>query len=216
MPATAVSPSLIDAVKKGDMPTVRAYMAAGVEADSVDGVGRSALYHAASIGHIDIVKALLAHAADANLEDDVGETPFIAALAGGHFEVAQLLLDAGADANMPSGRQNQTPLHWAYNMDLKDEKISRVIWLLEHKANPHTANLAGRDVLQRAHDDERKWPFAGEILGHMEENIKSRDPAVIRARQMEQAKQELLDAIHGGIAEAIVVRPLRLQLKKQP
>ena len=214
MPATPASPSLIDAVRQGDVATVRAYMDAGVDPDSSDGMARSALYHAAFLGHTDIVKMLLARNADANFQDDEGETPFIAALSGGHFGVARLLLDAGADINMTSGEQGQTPLHWAFNMDLRDEKCGRVIWLIDQGADANRMNGNGRSVLERAHDYERKWPYAGEILGHMQERIKSRDPAVIHARQMEAAKEELCAAIHGGLRDNVAVRPLRLMPKK--
>lgn len=214
MPAEPASPSLIDAVQKGDVATVREYMKAGVDPDSSDSMMRSALYHAASIGHTDIVNMLLARNADANFQDDDGETPFIAALAGGHFGVAKLLLDAGADINMISGEMGQTPLHWAFNMDLKDQKTARVIWLIDQGADANRMNGNGRSVLERAHDYESRWPYAAEILGHMQERIKSRDPAVIRARQMEAAKDELCAAIHGGLSDSVPVRPLRLMPKK--
>ena len=209
-----VPPPLIDAVQDGDIAAVREYLAAGVDADSADSMSRSALYHAACAGNIEIAKLLIARNADANMCDDDGETPFITAVLNNHFDIAALLLEAGADINMTSGEQGQTPLHWAFNVDLSDEKVDRVLWLIDHGADAKRMNGSGRNVLERAHDYEWKWPFAGEILSHMEERIKSRDPAVIFARKMHQAKEELCSAIHGGLPADIAVRPLRLSPKR--
>ena len=166
MSVNPVSPSLIDAIQKGDVVTVREYLKAGVDADSADSMSRSALYHAACFGHADIVKMLLARNADANFEDDDGATPLIAALEGEHYGVAAALVEAGADINMVSGRQGQTVLHWAFNMDLKNEKTGRVLWLIDQGAETKRMNGSGRNVLERAHDSERQFPFAAEILGH--------------------------------------------------
>ncbi len=210
MPPKSETPSMIEAVQSGDAQRVIEYLHAGVDADASDAVGRSALWHAAAQGDAAIVEVLLQHNADVNLEDDVGETPLITALHGKHFGVAELIVKAGADINLVSGRQQQTPLHWALNMDLKDEKSSRVIWLLNHDADPKRENGSGRNVLQAAADRERKEPFAGEILGYMEETIKKRDPAFIHAQQLHAAKEEMCAAIHGGLKESISVKPLRL------
>jgi hypothetical protein len=197
-------------VQSGDAQRVIEYLRAGVDVDSADGMARSALWHAAAQGDTAIVEILLQHKADVHFEDDVGETPLITALHGKHFGVAELILKAGADVNMVSGRQGQTPLHWTFNMDLKDEKSARVIWLIQHDADPARVNGSGRTVLEQAAMSERKWPFAGEILGHMEEEIKKRSPAVIRAQQMHAAKEEMCAAIHGGLKDEISVKPLRL------
>lgn len=210
MPVNSVTRSLIDAVHQGDAATVADYMKAGVDPDSRDSVGRTPLYHAAFKGDAAIAKLLLDRHADANAEDDTGETPFICALGAGHFDIAEMLLEAGADINLVSGEQRQPVLHWAFNMDLREEKQSRVLWLLEKGADASRINGNGRTVMDRARGYEERSTYVANLLGAIEEFIRTHDPAYIRAREIEAAQEEMCAAIHGGLRQDLAVKPLRL------
>lgn len=205
-------PPIVDAARDGDEQAVRTYLADGADADSADVVERTALFHAACAGHEGIVKLLLERNADANMEDDDGETPFIAALEGKHFGIAALLLEASADINMISGRQQQTPLHWAFNMDLREETTERVLWLLEQGAEPTRKNVSQLTVLGLARERSGQFPFAGEMLEQMREFIRTHEPAYILAQQMKQASAEMCDALRDGLPGDVAMKPIRLKL----
>jgi uncharacterized protein len=213
MPA---SHPFVDAARDGDITAVHFHLAQRVDPDTADSMNRSALFHAACAGHEDIVKLLLERHADANMEDDDGETPFIAALEGSHFAIAALLLEDGADINMNSGRQEQTPLHWALNMDLREEKGSRVLWLLEKGAETTRKNLPRLTVLEAAHARAGESAFAQELLEQMREFIRTHDPAYIRAQEMKKLQAEMCAALRDGLLEDKAMKPLRLKLAPKP
>lgn len=198
---------IVDAARDGDIEALRLELAAHVDPDTADSMNRSALYHAAYAGHEDIVKLLLEKNADVNLEDDQGETPLIAALQGKHFSIASLLLEHGASINTVSGRQQQTPLHWAFNMDLGEEKTDRVLWLLEKGADATCKGGGDQDVIQRGRDYAGQWPFAGKIVAEMKEYIRTHEPAYIFEQQMKQASTEMCEALRDGLPEDVKVRP---------
>ncbi|TAL39519.1 MAG: ankyrin repeat domain-containing protein [Alphaproteobacteria bacterium] len=207
---------IIDAARDGDIEAVRAELAARVDPDTADSMNRSALYHAAYAGREDIVKLLIEKNADVNLEDDEGETPLIAALENKHFSIAALLLENGADINTVSGRQQQTPLHWAFNMDMDEKKTDRVIWLLEKGAEVTRKGGGGLDVMQRGREYAIQWPFAGEIVAAMKEYIRTHDPAYIFEQQMKQASADMCEALREGLPEAMAIKPIRLKLAPKP
>jgi uncharacterized protein len=213
MPA---SHPFVDAARDGDMAGVRFHLAQRVDPDMADSINRSALFHAAYAGHEDIVKLLLDRHADANMEDDQGETPFIAALEGCHFGIAALLLENGADINMISGRQQQTTLHWALNMDLREEKGGRVLWLLEKGAETIRRNLSRLTVLEAAQARAHESPFARDLLEQMREFIRTNDPAYIREQEMKKLQAEMCEALRDGLPEDTAMKPLRLKLAPKP
>jgi uncharacterized protein len=212
MTISPASHPFVDAARDGDIAAVRFHLSQRVDPDTADSMNRSALFHAAYAGHEDIVKLLLERHADANLEDDEGETPFLAALEGKHFAIAALLLENGADINTISGRQQQTPLHWAFNMDLREEKTDRILWLLEKGAGTTRTNLSGQNIMNVARQRAGQFPFAGEMLEQMQEYIRTHDPAFIRAQEMKQAQEEMCAALRDGLPEAVEMKPIRLKL----
>lgn len=103
--ATAAAPQaqggdeLIAAARAGEIETVRALLAAGIDADARDEYGATPLMVAASRGHREIAELLLEAGADPDAEDDFyGFRAIGWALFNGHDEIAELLLAAGADA----------------------------------------------------------------------------------------------------------------------
>ncbi|MEZ0226449.1 MAG: ankyrin repeat domain-containing protein [Alphaproteobacteria bacterium] len=207
MTISPASPPFVDAARDGDIAAVRFHLAQRVDPDTADSMNRSALFHAAFAGHEDIVKLLLERHADANMEDDQGQTPFLAALEGKHFTIAALMLENGADLNMVSGRQEQSTFHWAFHMDMNEETLSRIPWLLEKGADTTRRNATRSTVLELARAYEAKWPFAAEIRAYVQEFIRTHDPAYILAQQMKQASAEMCEALRDGLPENVTVRP---------
>jgi hypothetical protein len=212
---SADNPSLIELVQQGAVERVQEYLAAGVDADSADSVGRGALWHAAFQGNVPIMELLIAYQANVNLDDDTGQLPLTAALEARQYDAAALLLKHDADINMVAGRQGQTPLHWAFNMDLKDEKTERVLWLLEKGADHSRVSGNNQTVLELARQREIQFPFASDILGHMEEYIRTHDPAYLRAQELRRTKEQITVAVHAGITAPVSAVRFRFRFKQQ-
>lgn len=63
---------LIEAVKKGCVAIVHAFLAKGASADARDEKGGTALHWAVARGRLDVIELLLAHGADAGVQDAAG------------------------------------------------------------------------------------------------------------------------------------------------
>ncbi|HYA73620.1 MAG TPA: ankyrin repeat domain-containing protein [Roseiarcus sp.] len=82
---------LIEAIKKGHVAIVHAFLAKGASANARDDRGGSALHWAAGRGKLDVVELLLAAGADPGAEDGAGRTPLHVAECRGKSETADLL-----------------------------------------------------------------------------------------------------------------------------
>ena len=87
------------AVRRGSVDDVRRFLKEGVDVNSREGLGETALMAAACRGHADVVRLLLEAGAKVNADDDYYRTALSFAAEHGHPEVARLLLDAGANFN---------------------------------------------------------------------------------------------------------------------
>jgi len=96
---------LLSAADKGDVKSIQAAIAAGVDVNAADPAGYTALMKAASGGRLEAVRALLKAGAKVNARSKQGFTPLMASVASGNVTIARLLLDSGADvsAATPNG-----------------------------------------------------------------------------------------------------------------
>ncbi len=85
---------LIEAVKKGRVEIVRAFLEKGASANARDGRGGTALHWAAGGGKVDIVTTLLKAGADPAATDHNGMTPLQVAQRRRHEQIAGLLQEA--------------------------------------------------------------------------------------------------------------------------
>jgi ankyrin repeat protein len=93
-----------DAARDGDIETVREALEQGMEADTTDPAGRTALMFAAFNGHHETVKLLvdkIQRKSGAHVDqcDAQRRTALIYAATGPDVETVRMLLDAGADVN---------------------------------------------------------------------------------------------------------------------
>lgn len=83
--------NLIEAVKKGYAPIVRAFLAKGADVNGADGNGGTALIWAVAGGNGDIVALLIAAGADLDAADSGGVTAIKLAEERGRDEIAEIL-----------------------------------------------------------------------------------------------------------------------------
>lgn len=85
------APPLVLAVRLGWQRLVQALLALGVDANSGDGAGQTALHHAAQLGRTTLLRELLAAGADPDHRAANGQTPFGLALLAENAEAQQWL-----------------------------------------------------------------------------------------------------------------------------
>jgi ankyrin repeat protein len=88
------------ALKEGDVATVRAQLAAGVNPDARDRYGQTGLMIAAWRGHAGVVDALIEAGARLDVTAKYGLSALMLAVVGGHPEIARRLVHAGADRSI--------------------------------------------------------------------------------------------------------------------
>jgi Ankyrin repeats (3 copies) len=91
-----VDRDLIEAVKRGRVEIVHAFLAKGASANACDSKGGSALHWAASRGDENVVQLLLSHGADINATDASGRDALAVAEGRGKSAVVALLRGRGA------------------------------------------------------------------------------------------------------------------------
>ena len=98
--ARAADVQLIQAVKNGDAPAVRALLERGAGVDARQGDGATALHWAAHLNDLEAADLLIRAGADVDATNDLGVTPlWVATTAGGAAMVAKLL-EARADPDI--------------------------------------------------------------------------------------------------------------------
>ena len=95
--------NLIDAIANGDLPTVRARLAEGVDPNSLDSEGNPALLRAARSGNLAAVSLLLQAGADPTLPTQDGRSVLHRIAAEGRGQALQRMIDAGAPVDLAGG-----------------------------------------------------------------------------------------------------------------
>ena len=102
--------SFIEAIKRNDIITVKALIAAEADVNAKDKSGETPLHIAAVRGYQEITSLLIAEGADVNARDGRELTPLHAAAWSGHKETVSLLIAKGSEINA-IGENGITPLH---------------------------------------------------------------------------------------------------------
>ena len=97
------------AAQQGDLDTIKAVLAEGVDVNTSNAIGATALHVAASAGQTGACELLLARGANPNARILNGQTPLHWAAYSKQVDAAQQLLAAGADIDARD-RNNRTPL----------------------------------------------------------------------------------------------------------
>ena len=135
-----------DAAYQGDGPTVSQAIASGIDINSPDTNGRTALMLAAYDGRTEIVKLLLKHNPQVNRRDAMDRTALTYAASGENPETVAALLAAKAEVDVLDNEEGWTPLMFAS----AEGNMEVVKLLLAHGANCMLADKDGETPLQFA------------------------------------------------------------------
>ncbi|MCK9446290.1 ankyrin repeat domain-containing protein [bacterium] len=89
-----------DAAKENNIKTLKYYINIGVDIDSTDDGGNSALCIASCFGNLESAKLLIKNGADVNFRTMYTYTPLSYSCNNGHAEIVKLLIDNDVDVNV--------------------------------------------------------------------------------------------------------------------
>ena len=178
----AVTRDLLVAAGAGDSESLIHFMDAGLDINSTDGKGNTALINAASAGQLETVEKILGMGADPRHVNLNGRDALLTSSAKGYEDVARMLLSRGADASVKDKEGWSALSISAYNGH------SELVSLLSSRATPDELD----DALLVA-------SFSGDpgvinkLLG-LGANINARSP---------EGKTPLMISADGGKADAV-------------
>lgn len=132
----------------GDAEMLKAFLAAGADANASDGSGFTALHSAIGADCVECVDALLSHGADTEIMRNGVYSPLRVAVERGVKKIVEALLKAGAKINAQGGGPARTALHQA--VEFRDLELTTQ--LLEHGADPNLRDASGRTPLDSTAD----------------------------------------------------------------
>lgn len=85
------------AVQDGDHSEIKKLLKQGININSQDKQGRTALMSATYANDVETARVLIENGADVNIQDNIKNSPFLYAGAEGFLEILKFTIDAGAD-----------------------------------------------------------------------------------------------------------------------
>ena len=143
--AAGLDAPLIDAVRQGDAAAVRAALDEGLDVDTRQPDGATALHWAARLDRLDLAQLLLAAGADPTAANAFDVTPLSLAAVNGSAGMVATLLAAGADPNATMAGSETVLLTAA-----RTGRTDAVRTLLAHGADANAAQAAGQTALMWA------------------------------------------------------------------
>ncbi|MEB3310246.1 MAG: ankyrin repeat domain-containing protein [Snowella sp.] len=138
--------ALMTAAGEGQDEFVKTLIQAGLDIDTEDENGDTALHLACLEGHVSVVSALLALGANVNHRNHLGDTPLLIALLQDHPEIADQLLCAGANPHFAN--EEEMPVTLA----VKNQQHKIIHLLLKAGVDPDTRFPDSKTLLMKAAD----------------------------------------------------------------
>lgn len=143
--------SFLEAASGNKEEAIDLFIRAGVNLNTVNDKGRTALMLASEKGHAALVRKLfLLNTESANRTDKSGSTALMIAARAGQEKAVQALMESGANVNYtaPSAEGAATALQAALDVPEYKEANARIVSLLLQKgADPKVRNKSGRAAL---------------------------------------------------------------------
>lgn len=167
-PVLENQPEIITATQLKNIGTVNSLLEEGIEPDTQNAIGWTALMMATAENNIDIVKLMIDHGANLNIENVYGRTALHFACNYGFIDIAKLLVKHGAIINANNDHGSTPPLYAA----IKGGYVDLVKFLLEHGADCKFENIHGKDALKVA-QEHNQIEIAKIIRIHLRDNSPS-------------------------------------------
>ncbi len=172
------------AAAAGDLESIDLFMVNGLDIDTVDGAGNTALIKASSAGQIQAVEKILGLGADPRHANSVGRDALLTASAKGFEDISRMLMSRGA------------------NVDLRDSEGWSALSIAAYNGHSNIVSLLAGQVTSEALDDALLVAsFNGDarvittLLGQGA-NINARSP---------ESKTPLMISASGGKLQAVRV-----------
>jgi ankyrin repeat protein len=155
----SMSRALVEAAEKGDVDRLQQLLERGVDINSAQENGWTALMAAAAHGQTAAIELLLTRGADPNRTDSVGNTALHHAVCGNKDAILRALLDRGVDVNART-QTGYTALHLA----VQDRRVRAVRRLIAAGANVNaqTTDQWALTPLKQALTDDKIRPLLEE------------------------------------------------------
>ena len=142
-PPPQASEAFFEAAFAGDLAVVEEALENGVDVESANAQGNTALMLAAFNGHTDLARAILGHGAAVDQRDLTGRTALMYASSGPYPDTVRLLLENKADVNLTDSGEG-----WSAIMFAGGEGLTEVIAiLLAHGADSKLKDEDGDTAL---------------------------------------------------------------------
>lgn len=182
---------IADAAEKQDMTSVRTLLVRGVDANSTQPDGTTALHWAVRWDDIATAEVLIGEGANVNAVSRSGASPLSLACTNANATMVQALLDAGANANI-SGSSGETPLMRC----ARSGRADAVKTLLAHGAQVNAKDKdRGQTALMWAVEEKHSDVAHVLIEGDADINLRSNaglDALMLAARGGDATTAELL------------------------
>ncbi|MFA7136252.1 MAG: ankyrin repeat domain-containing protein [Bacteroidales bacterium] len=146
IPVLENQPKIITATQQQDINSIKSLLQEGIDPDTQNAIGWTALMQAAADNNIEIVKLMIDHGANLNIENVYGRTALHFACGYGYFDMVKLLVKHGAIINAENDHSLKPPLYAA----IEGGYLDLVKFLLENGANCKFKNMHGEDALKVA------------------------------------------------------------------
>jgi ankyrin repeat protein len=138
--------SIHEAALSGNLTRVSLLLENGLDADTADIDGRTALMYAAFNGHSSLIDLLIRHGASVNHCDINGHTALMMAASGPFPDAVRLLLYNQANPNITDKEEHFTALMYAAS----EGQLEAAKLLLEYKADPFLKDIDNDNALNFA------------------------------------------------------------------
>jgi ankyrin repeat protein len=152
MPDSSPKISIHEAALNGQSAEVARNLAEGVNVNTQDQDGRTALMFAAYNGHTEIMEKLIQKGASVNLYDSYGRTALMFASSGTYPDAVKLLLKSKADPNMADKEEHFTALMYA----AAEGQLENARLLITYKADPTLKDIDGDNAMTFAANNGHK------------------------------------------------------------
>ena len=137
--------SLLEAIRLGDIDSVRHLVQAGANVNQTDPWGETPLHEAIRKGNAEILQILVDAGADANGRDGAGNSAIHVAVRQDNPEIVRILVDAGTDANERDAVGNP-----AIQVAIVLNKPDMVQILIDAGVDANETNFIGNPIIHEA------------------------------------------------------------------